>query len=298
MTDSSPHRDTVDHTPPRVKSELSARVLSALALAALALGSAWFGGTILALVWLVAAIAVLREWLALVGVGGRRLTVFWIFGSVSIASSAFAPALFGLYAYFMLIPSVVGGLVLGLATQISGGTKATWSSRRVNPVWVAIGPLYAGIVVLAPVWLRSREADGLVALVWLFLVVWISDIGAFFVGRTLGGPKLWPAISPKKTWSGLVGGLLFGTILSGGFVLADQMMLGPIFVSGWALIGLSLATSIVSELGDLFESAMKRHFGAKDSGQIIPGHGGIMDRLDSFIAAGIFAVLALDFLQL
>lgn len=282
---------------PRGASELSARVLSALVLAGLALISAWFGGVVLALVWSVAAFAVMREWFALVGIKGRALTIYWLVGSASIVASVNAFTLFGFQTYDMLFPSLVVGVFLGLLAQITASPPSP-IRRRVSAVWVALGPLYAALVVLAPVWLRSRESDGLVILIWLFLVVWISDIGAFFVGRTLGGPKLWPAISPKKTWSGVIGGLLFGTLVSGGFVLVDQILLGPIFVSGWTLIALSLATSIVSELGDLFESAMKRHFGAKDSGQIIPGHGGIMDRLDSFVAAGIFAVLALDFFQL
>ena len=131
---------------------------------------------------------------------------------------------------------------------------------------------------------------------WLFLVVWISDIGAYFVGRKIGGPKLWPAISPKKTWAGLVGGLIFGTLVATLFVVVDHLMVGPHFIDGLTLIGLSFATSLVSEAGDLFESGIKRHFGAKDSGHIIPGHGGIMDRLDSFVAAGLFAVIALDLL--
>lgn len=270
--------------PSRGASELAARVISSLALAGLALSSAWFGGFVLIAVWSVAAIAVLREWLKLIGVSGTSLTAFWIFGSASILLSVFADTLFGLEDYAMALPALIAAVVLGLVAQ----------TRKQSFFWTAGGPLYAAIVVLAPIWLRAREPDGLVALLWLFLVVWISDIGAYFVGRRIGGPKLWPAISPKKTWSGLFGGLFFGTLLASGFVLLDRMVIGPIFIGGVALFGLTLATSLVSELGDLFESAMKRHFGAKDSGQIIPGHGGIMDRLDSFVAAGLFAVIALD----
>jgi len=268
----------------RGASELAARVISSLALAGLALVSAWFGGIILAIVWSVAAIAVLWEWLKLIGISGSSLVSFWIFGGASILLSAFSDELFGFDDYAMLWPAIIAALVLGVVAQL----------RKQSFVWTAAGPLYAAIVVLAPIWLRGREPDGLVALLWLFLVVWISDIGAYFVGRRFGGPKLWPAISPKKTWSGLFGGLFFGTLLASGFVLLDRMVVGPIFIGGIGLFVLTLGTSLVSELGDLFESAMKRHFGAKDSGQIIPGHGGIMDRLDSFVAAGLFAVIALD----
>ena len=270
--------------PSRGASELAARVVSSLALAGLALVSAWYGGIVLTIVWLVAAIAVLREWLKLVGVSGGSLFAFWIFGSVSLLLSAFSDTLFGLEDYAMIVPALIAACVLGLVAYL----------RKQSFIWTASGPLYAAMVVLAPIWLRGREPDGLIALLWLFLVVWISDIGAYFVGRRFGGPKLWPAISPKKTWSGLIGGLFFGTLLASGFVILDRMMVGPIFIGGVALFVLTLATSLVSELGDLFESAMKRHFGAKDSGQIIPGHGGIMDRLDSFVAAGLFAVIALD----
>jgi len=270
--------------PARGASELAARVLSSLALAGLALVSAWFGGLVLVIVWLVAAIAVLREWFGLIGVPRNALTAFWIFGSASIILSAFSDQIFGFESYSMIIPAVVGSVVLGGVARFRGAPS----------IWTAVGPVYAAIVVLAPLWLRAREPDGLVALLWLFLVVWISDIGAFFIGRRFGGPKLWPAVSPKKTWSGLFGGLFFGTLLASGFVLLDRMLIGPVFVGGAALFALTLATSLVSELGDLFESAMKRHFGAKDSGQIIPGHGGIMDRLDSFVSAGLFAVIMLD----
>lgn len=270
--------------PVRGASELAARVLSSLALAGLALLSAWFGGLVLIVVWLVAAIAVLREWLGLICVPRNVLTAFWIFGSASLILSAFSNQFFGFDSYLMIIPAAIGSVVLGVFARFRGAPS----------LWTAAGPLYSAIVVLAPLWLREREPDGLVALLWLFLVVWISDIGAFFTGRRIGGPKLWPAVSPKKTWSGLFGGLFFGTLLASGFVLLDRMVVGPVFVGGVVLFALTLATSLVSELGDLFELAMKRHFGAKDSGHIIPGHGGIMDRLDSFVSAGLFAVIMLD----
>jgi len=270
--------------PQRGASELAARVISSLALAGLALTSAWYGGIILIVVWSVAAITVLREWFGLIGVPRNALTAFWIFGSASLILSAFSDQLFGFESYSMIIPAAVGAVLLGIFARFRG----------VSAIWTSVGPLYAAVVVLAPLWLREREPDGLVALLWLFLVVWISDIGAFFTGRRIGGPKLWPAVSPKKTWSGLLGGLFFGTLLASGFVLLDRMVVGPVFVGGAALFALTLSTSLVSELGDLFESAMKRHFGAKDSGHIIPGHGGLMDRLDSFVSAGLFAVIMLD----
>ena len=121
------------------------------------------------------------------------------------------------------------------------------------------------------------------AILWLFAVVWGADIAAYFAGRLIGGPRLWPRVSPGKTWAGAIVGAFAGAVL--GLMLA-----------AWtnrlaALFWLGLATAIVSELGDLFESALKRRFGVKDSSGLIPGHGGLMDRLDAFTSASFFAAV-------
>ncbi len=127
----------------------------------------------------------------------------------------------------------------------------------------------------------------------MFAVVWTTDVGAFFAGRSLGGPKLWSAVSPKKTWSGFVGGLL-GAVAIGTAVAA----LGPVFGAeppfGLAAVAVvSAAASLVSQVGDLLESALKRQFSVKDSGHLIPGHGGVMDRLDGFVAVALLVAIAL-----
>jgi phosphatidate cytidylyltransferase len=122
-------------------------------------------------------------------------------------------------------------------------------------------------------------------MLFLFAIVWVTDIAAYFVGRAFGGPKLWSAVSPKKTWSGAVGGTLGG--VAAGLVVAKVagLVVAPM------LVIVALALSIAAQLGDLLESAIKRHFGAKDASQLIPGHGGLMDRLDGFLTAAAAAVM-------
>ena len=133
--------------------------------------------------------------------------------------------------------------------------------------------------------LRADAQHGALAVLWLLAVVWSTDIAAYFCGRLIGGPKLWPSVSPNKTWSGSIGGALFGTIAG----LVTLHLAGvPL---GWPAAPVALMASIVSQGGDLFESSMKRRFGVKDSGHLIPGHGGLMDRLDGFIAAAAFALV-------
>ena len=151
--------------------------------------------------------------------------------------------------------------------------------------WLAAGIGYAAVLLFAPLILRRDPELGLVAILFLFAVVWTTDIAAYFAGRAFGGPKLWPAVSPKKTWSGALGGTLGG--IAAGVVTVKLMGVSvtPILV----LVACFL--SVVAQAGDLLESAFKRHFGAKDAGQLIPGHGGLMDRLDGFLTAATAAAM-------
>jgi phosphatidate cytidylyltransferase len=151
-------------------------------------------------------------------------------------------------------------------------------------LWTVLGFCYALVLFVAATVLRSDVPFGFLAIVFLYAVVWITDTTAYVVGRLVGGPKLCPAISPKKTWSGAVGGTL-GAIIGGSIVA---------FMSGLAATPLALLAAILSiaaQAGDLVESAVKRRFGVKDSSHIIPGHGGLMDRLDSFVAACLLAAV-------
>jgi phosphatidate cytidylyltransferase len=151
--------------------------------------------------------------------------------------------------------------------------------------WLAAGIGYAAVLLFAPLILRRDPALGFAALAFLFAIVWATDIAAYFAGRGLGGPKLWPAVSPKKTWSGAIGGTLGGIAAGMLTVKLFGLSITPMLVLVAGLL------SVVAQAGDLIESAVKRHFGAKDAGSIIPGHGGVMDRLDGFLTAAAAAAM-------
>ena len=169
-----------------------------------------------------------------------------------------------------------------------GSAAAAWPRPHStsNPAaWSAAGVVYAGLVLLGPAILRGDPQLGFAALLFLFATVWATDIFAYLVGRSVGGPLLWPALSPKKTWAGAIGGLV-GGVAAGGLVAYASAGTGPV-----AAGVLGLVLSIVAQAGDLFESAVKRRFGAKDASSLIPGHGGVMDRLDGFLVAAVVAAL-------
>jgi phosphatidate cytidylyltransferase len=153
------------------------------------------------------------------------------------------------------------------------------------PAWAAGGVLYAGMAYLGPALLRRDAQLGLTALLFLAATVWMTDICAFAAGRAIGGPLLWPAVSPGKTWAGAVGGLAGG--IAAGVLVAYASGIGDLPAVGIV----ALLLSVLTQLGDLFESAVKRRFDAKDSGGLIPGHGGLMDRLDGFLVAAVAALL-------
>jgi phosphatidate cytidylyltransferase len=153
-----------------------------------------------------------------------------------------------------------------------------------RPGWLAIGTLYIAMAVLAALWIRHDAKAGLLTFLWLLAVVWATDIFAFFSGRHFGGRKLAPRLSPSKTWSGLFGGVLAAGIVSAVFAVWGS-------AEWWWLAVWGAAIAVVAQIGDLAESAMKRRFGLKDSGQLIPGHGGILDRVDGLLAALLFVAV-------
>jgi phosphatidate cytidylyltransferase len=161
--------------------------------------------------------------------------------------------------------------------------KLVASARDPIP-WRIAGMIYAAVAFFAPVMLRADINHGFAALVFLFAIVWMTDIMGYAVGRVVGGAKLWQAVSPNKTRSGAIGGM--AGALAAGIAIAAWLSLAvlPIAI-------LSVILSMVAQAGDLFESALKRRFGAKDTGHLIPGHGGLMDRLDGFIAAALVAAM-------
>jgi phosphatidate cytidylyltransferase len=262
-----------------ISSELGARVASAIVLGIIALAVTYLGGPAFKLFWLLAGIAVLLEWLAITGVAPRRPLQFALGGGLVVLTVlALAQASLTVFA------GAVGLICLvGLALARGGRDR----------LWAVAGFFYSAVISLVPPAVRDDPENGLVGLFWMFAVVWATDIAAYFTGRRLGGPKLWPQVSPKKTWSGFLGGLIAGTL--GGLVVVTLLARsGESLPTGWAPVLLaSAAASVASQLGDLGESALKRRFDVKDSGHLIPGHGGAMDRLDGFfaVAAGVGAVL-------
>jgi phosphatidate cytidylyltransferase len=265
---------------PPGKSDLLPRILSALVLAPLAIVVAWLpsssysavGTWVFGIFWLIAAIAVWWEWTTLVSgrPSGNRLLFF-------LGSSALMLAM--VVAEFSMARTRTPMLIIAL-----GALAAGVFARAERRIWVAAGVLYAGALLTAPILLRRDAELGLVAILFLFALVWVTDIAGSFTGRALGGPKLAPSISPNKTWSGAIGGAI-GGMLAGG---AIAVLAGLGNLSAIALVAFGL--SAAAQAGDLFESAIKRRFGAKDAGRLIPGHGGVMDRLDGFIAAAAVAV--------
>jgi phosphatidate cytidylyltransferase len=249
--------------------ELVLRVCSALVLVPIAIGTAYLGGWPFAVFWGLAAMGVLWEWISLVARSDHR-TVLMTGG----ASLALAVAL---VATGHLLAAVI---VLAISTLgVAALAPAKWRT------WIAAGVPYAGALGVAPVVLRSDSEDGFLSVIFLFAIVWTTDVVAYFSGRAIGGPKLMAQVSPKKTWSGAIGGTLAAVIVA--FILAKVMALSGLFASAM----LAVVLSICAQGGDLFESFLKRRFGAKDSGHLIPGHGGLMDRLDGFITASVVAAL-------
>ena len=246
---------------------LMLRVIAALVLAPAAVLVAYLGGWPWTTLVTLAAIGLYVEWLTIVGAARERRAV--VAGGVALTVSGVCLAVGRVDASLLV-------LVIGLAAV----TIVAPARRH----WTAAGYLYAAAAQMASALLRLDQTSGLAALMLVLLVVWGTDIGGYFAGLGIGGPKLWPRVSPKKTWAGAVGGFAASLVVSGGFAALGVGRTGPLLLLGAAL-------SIASQLGDLLESAVKRQFGVKDSSHLIPGHGGLMDRLDGFVAAAVIAAV-------
>ena len=255
------------------------RTASALVLAPLAIGVAFVGGWVFAAACTVVAGLVLWEWSRLVAsADGECVTRTLVFG---------LPALIGAAVLAQLdIPAGAIGVIAAAAAFASQGTLGlAYRRNRHSCLWAAAGILYAAIVAMCPIWLRRDPEMGFAALLFLFATIWATDIFAYFTGRGFGGPLLAPRLSPKKTWSGAVGGLA-GGVVAGVLVAYASARTHPAAAGALALI-----LSIAAQGGDLFESSVKRRFGAKDTSALIPGHGGVMDRVDGFLVAALVAVV-------
>ena len=185
-----------------------------------------------------------------------------------------------------LIAAFLGGYIFAILVAIAAGAMfVEW--RRLTEGWgigwMVGGFIYALLPALALLWLRDRAPQGLELVFWVFIVTWTTDIGAFFAGRAIGGPKLAPGISPNKTWAGLIGGMVSAGLA--GWAWVEYVMLPT------SLIWLAPAFAAAAQGGDLFESWLKRRAGAKDSGNMLPGHGGILDRLDGLVMVATLTAL-------
>jgi phosphatidate cytidylyltransferase len=254
---------------------LVTRVIAALVLVPVAIAAAYAGGWFWLGLVVLTAIGLYVEWLMIVGaVADARVVGF---GAIALVVEG-ASLAFTSLAFTSLgrIGATLGVVTLGVVIV------ALLSSARRG--WIALGLCYASAALIASVLVRLDQDWGFAALMLVLLVVWATDIGGYFAGRGFGGPKLWPRVSPKKTWAGAIGGFVASLGVAAGFAAFGLGKTVPLLL-------LAAALSSVSQLGDLFESAVKRAFGVKDSSQIIPGHGGLLDRLDGFVFAVVIAAL-------
>ncbi len=252
---------------------LNQRIISAVVLAAIVLAATWYGGLAFRLVAAIIGAGMIYEWCLIntreISTGMK--TVTYILAGVALL------ALLGGVDPRLTIALAAGGTVaLFVAGAVAGG--GGW--------WAAAGLAYALASAIALAGLRGDNSMGLVTILFLFAVVWGTDIFAYFVGRSLGGPKLAPKISPNKTISGAVGGMI------GGVTAAMLVAYWFLAVAGLGLVLLAACLSAISQVGDLFESAIKRHGGVKDSSHLIPGHGGVLDRVDALVAAAVALYIA------
>jgi phosphatidate cytidylyltransferase len=258
-------------------SNLTLRVASAAVLAPVTLAITYVGGWIFYALCAIAAGGILWEWVSLAShrADPRVLAPGWLalLGAMLLIGLGLAAGSLAAVA----IGAVVAGAIVAALPRTTDEAFA--------PAWAAGGVIYAGALLIAPAILRSDPQWGLSALLFLFANVWATDIFAYFCGRAIGGPLLWPRVSPKKTWAGAIGGLVGGVAASVAVAYASGVgKLGIVGVMACVL-------SVLAQAGDLFESAVKRRFGAKDASHLIPGHGGLMDRLDGFIVAAVAALV-------
>jgi phosphatidate cytidylyltransferase len=250
---------------------LALRIASAALLGPAVLALTYIGGWPFLALCFLAALGILYEWTLLIA--GRSEPQILIPGAIGLLAAVLCAS--AALPSAAIVVTVVGAAVAALIPPTAG--------HGVTRFWAASGVVYSGAAFLGPALLRRDPEWGLSALLFLFATVWATDIFAFACGRLLGGPLLWPSTSPKKTWSGAIGGSAGG--VAAGLGVAYTIGVGKLGIIG----AMALLLSVLAQAGDLLESAIKRRFGAKDTGRLIPGHGGLMDRLDGFLVAALVA---------
>jgi len=241
------------------RSDLPKRALAGIVMIGVALAALWLGGIAFWLLAVVGALVMMAEWGALHGASPRdtRLAQF----ALSVPLAVMAPASLTIVPHDFFSLGLIGGAAFFVVII----------TRRPQ---LAAGVVYCALPVLALMFIR-RQHEGIVFTLWALALVWACDIGAYFAGRTIGGPKLAPRVSPNKTWAGLAGGV----VAAGAFGLFMHWRFGL----PWRMTVATPALAVLAQAGDLYESWLKRRAGVKDSGTLIPGHGGVMDRLDGLV---------------
>ena len=251
---------------PGARPQLLVRTVSGLVLAPPALAIVYLGFPWVELLLASAAALMAFEWARMTLTGARGLAA----GTIAAAAFAAIAAAASGHGRAGLAIAAGGALAAGLGARLA---------RDANWGWAAAGALYIAVPCLAAAWLREATPAGRELMLWILPTIWASDVAAYAVGSTLGGPRLAPRISPKKTWTGAAGGVAGAALLGG--VAGSWLGLG----GGWTLASLGAVASVVGQLGDLMKSAVKRRFGVKDTGRLIPGHGGVLDRVDALLTA-------------
>lgn len=254
-----------------MQSELRLRILSGIVLAAVVLAATWYGGFAFRVLAAAISVLVYYEWSMITRLSDSDFRGN-AFGWATVAGIA-GLVIFGFdeLALPVLISATVLSILYALAVTKNG--------------WLAGGIVYSGLTAISLAAIRGDTGEGFAAMLFIFAVVWATDILAYFVGRAIGGPKLAPPISPGKTWSGAIGGAV-SAVAAGTLVHAAFFPLNGLWIPVIALV-----LSVCSQIGDLFESFIKRRFGVKDSSRLIPGHGGVMDRVDGLVFACFAAFL-------
>jgi phosphatidate cytidylyltransferase len=251
-------------------SDLGVRSASAIILIPAVLLDVWLGGIWFELFMAFLGLLMAHEWTNIVH---QRSSTQFALHAAAILCAAFLPREIGVLQTLAVIAVITGCAIWANAMR-----------DRAKNIFAYVGVPYVALPVLALVLLRSHGVWGIHAIMWVMLVVWATDTFAYFAGRIIGGPKLAPLLSPKKTWAGLAGGMAGAALISSiyaGFILPSWL--------GLALVAAALA--VIAQMGDIFESALKRTYGVKDSGYLIPGHGGVLDRVDGLAAVGVVAAI-------
>ncbi|MBP2227223.1 phosphatidate cytidylyltransferase [Azospirillum agricola] len=249
--------------------DLKTRVVSALIMAPIVLGAVWAGGWVFRALIAFGAVVAISEWINLVP-SARRLPA----RLMSVAG-----------VLVSLMAQLAAGPWVGLGVAVAFSVLTALAGGGRDRGLLGFGVFYVAAGMAGLTWLRDLPSDGLALFLFAMLAIWATDIGAYAAGRSIGGPKLAPRISPKKTWAGLIGGMAAAALI--GWLIA--LAVGAAMPALALLMG--AVAAVVGQAGDLFESAVKRRYDVKDSGQLIPGHGGILDRIDGLlVAAPVLAV--------